>query len=246
MGTALFFDFSIEAQGGYGFALFSPAHGVYLLLCAALTAGLCALYRRSGAKQRRRLRMSLAGAAVAVELLRALVLLLAGEYGLGRLPLHLCTIAVYLTLYHALQGGWLLGQFLYAFCLPGAAAAILLPDWRCYPPIHFMTLCGFSMHLLTVAYVLTQAAGGDLRPDIRALPRCLGLMLLLAAPVYVFDRLFGTNYMFLNWPPAGTPLGWFAPLGPGFVLGYLPLAALVWAVMYTPFFRLRRKKARTE
>ena len=43
--------------------------------------------------------------------------------------------------------------------------------------------------------------------------------------------------MFLNWPPADTPLAWFAPWGRLFVLGYLPLAAALWLPMYLPFLR---------
>lgn len=39
--------------------------------------------------------------------------------------------------------------------------------------------------------------------------------------------------MFLNWPPQGTPLELFAGLGrPGYLLAYLPLAALVWLPLY--------------
>ena len=106
-----------------------------------------------------------------------------------------------------------------------------------------MTACGFALHGLLVAYALMQVLGGDLQPETNALPGCLGLMLLLALPVYGFDRLEGTNYMFLNWPPATTPLMWFAPLGrPGYLLGYLPLIAIVWAVLYGPFWHGRHKR----
>ena len=83
-------------------------------------------------------------------------------------------------------------------------------------------------------------AGGELRPDTRRAPACLGIMLLIAVPVYVFDRLMGTNYMFLNWPLPGSPLEWFAFLGrPGYLLGYIPLLAAAWTVIYAPFVKKR-------
>ena len=66
-------------------------------------------------------------------------------------------------------------------------------------------------------------------------------MLLIAVTVYVFDRLMGTNYMFLNWPLPGSPLEWFAFLGrPGYLLGYIPLLAAAWTVIYAPFVKIRR------
>ena len=182
-----------------------------------------------------------AGAALAVELLRALLLMLAGEYGLGRLPLHLCALAIYIGFLHSLRGGELTGQFLYAFCMPGAVCALLFPDWSAYPAFHFMSVSSFTLHILLVGYTLMLVAGGELRPDTRRAPACLGIMLLIAVPVYVFDRLMGTNYMFLNWPLPGSPLEWFAFLGrPGYLLGYIPLLAAAWTVIYAPFVKKRR------
>ena len=233
-----FFDCSFPEAAG--FALFSPAHLLWLLFCAGLAAGLCLLYKRAGSGKRRRFRRGLGLAVLTLELLRALVLFSQGAYDLGRLPLHLCSMAVFLTFFHGFWGGELTGQFLYALCLPGAAAALLLPDWRNCPPLCFMSCCGFTLHALTAAYPLMLLSGRDLRPDPGSAPLCLGLLLLLAGPVYLFDILTGTNYMFLNWPPEATPLAWFAFLGrPGSLLGYPLLIAAVWALLYLPF----RKKA---
>ena len=231
-----FFNLKIERGDGAGFGMFTPVHWLCVFLCVLAVVLLCAAYRRSGEKKRRRLMLAAAWLGLGLELLRALLLMLAGEYGIGRLPLHLCGIAVYAVFFHALRGGRLTGQFLYAFCMPGALAAILFPDWSYYPLLHFVTLSSFALHMLIVAYVLMPVTAGELRPDIRETPKCLGIMLLMAIPVYVFDRLTGTNYMFLNWPSEGSPLEWFAFLGrPGYVLGYLPMIAAAWAMMYFPF-----------
>ena len=61
---------------------------------------------------------------------------------------------------------------------------------------------------------------------------CLA-MLALALPVYIIDRLWELNFMFLNYPPEDTPLELFAFLGrPGYLLGMLPIAALIWLGLY--------------
>lgn len=231
-----FLDFSIVPGSKDALGLFSPLHVLWLL--AALTAWLmlCRRYKLSASAHRVRMRRAVPGSALAIELLRALLLMLAGEYSIGRLPLHLCSLAIYISFLHALRGGELAGQFLYAFCMPGAACALLFPDWSAYPAFHFMSVSSFVLHILLVGYTLMLVAGGDICPDTRHAPACLGIMLLVTLPIYIFDCFTGTNYMFLNWPSPGSPLEWFAFLGrPGYLMGYIPLLAAVWAVIYAPF-----------
>lgn len=236
-----FFDFSIDPRSGNSLGMFSFGHILWLLAALAAWLMLCRSYKRCVPARRARIRCAVAGAALATELLRSLLLMLAGEYGIGRLPLHLCALAIYISFLHALRGGELTGQFLYAFCMPGAVCALLFPDWSAYPAFHFMSVSSFALHILLVGYTLMLVAGGDICPDTRRAPACLGVMLLIAVPVYIFDRLMGTNYMFLNWPSPGSPLEWLAFLGrPGYLLGYLPLLAAAWAVIYAPFIKKRR------
>ena len=229
-----FFDFTIQ-YGAEGFGLYGVGHLLWLAVFAAMTAALSLIYRRASARGRKALRLTVAFAALAIELLRAVLLMRAGEYTLFRLPLHLCGLAVYIGVIHALSGNGLIGQFLCAFCMPGALCALLFPDWTYYPFLHFMTLSSFMLHILLVDYTLMQMLSGELTPDIRRAPVCLGIMLLIAAPVYALNMLWGTNYMFLNWPSEGSPLEWFSFLGrPGYLLGYLPLLLLAWTPIYLP------------
>ena len=234
------FDFTIKNGDTEGFEAFGPEHIIWLAVLISAGAAVCAAYKKADKNTRRCIRRAAAWGALGIELLRAALLAAAGEYNIGRLPLHLCAMAVYICALHAWRGGELTGQCLYAFCMPGAAFALIFPDWGYYPALHFMSASSFVIHGLIVTYVIMQAAAGDIIPDVRKCPQCLGLMLALALPVYVFDMVTGTNYMFLNRPSPGSPLEWFSFLGrPGFVLGYLPILAAVWAVIYYPF---RRRK----
>ena len=227
------------------FAHFSLAHFDHLLLICAAAVALCLVYRAGDGRRRRALRLSLAIGNVALSLLRGAVLMAMGEFGIERLPLHLCGMAVYFCFFHSLHPGALISQFLLAFCMPGALAALLFPDWVGYPPWGFISVCNFSIHALIVIYVLMQLAGGDIRRRARLLPACLGMMLLLAAPVYVFNSLMGTNYMFLSYPAPDSPLELFSFLGrPAYILGFLPMLTMVWAAIYLP--RGRNRGAQTE
>ena len=106
-----FFDFSIEPRSGNSLGMFSRGHVLWLLAALAAWLLLCRRYRRCTPARRVRMRRVTAGAALAIELLRSLLLMLAGEYGIGRLPLHLCALAIYISFLHSLRGGELTELF---------------------------------------------------------------------------------------------------------------------------------------
>lgn len=215
------------------FERFGFGHFLWLFAGGGGLALACFAYRKAGAEKRPRLRLLTAAAAMGLELGRAGLLMSRGLYDLGRLPLHLCSMSIYLCFFHALSGRQGLGQFLYAFTLPGAVFALLFPDWAGQPLFGFLTVSSFLLHFLLVLYPLMQAATGEIRPEPRRLPGCTGWMLLLALPVYFLNKRWNTNYMFLNLPPAGSPLALFAFLGsPGYLLGYIPLILGVWTLLY--------------
>ena len=226
-----------------GFGLFSAAHFMWLIIGTTAAVLICLLYRRADIVTRRRIRISLASVTLALELLKTILLILVGDYGIGRLPLHLCGLSIYFCFIHSFfkrAPHGVFSQFLYAFCMPGAVFALIFPDWTGYPLLSFMTFAGFLLHFLITIYVIMQVSGRDIVPDVRRLPAGMLFMLLLAAPVYFFDRATGTNYMFLNWPSPGSPLEWFSFLGrPGYLLGYIPLILITWTILYLPFM-LRR------
>lgn len=227
-----FFDYSFISFGEPGFGRFSFAHLAVLFFGALLTGLLC-MYCLPRPRAARSLSRQAALLLFLTELARAALLLSQGLYDRGRLPLHLCTLSVYLCFFHSLCRRPLLGQFLYAFSLPGAAFAMIFPDWAQYPLWHFSSLSSFLIHFLLVLYPLLSLAAGDIRPDIRRLPGCIVLMLCFALPVMAVNSLLGTNYMFLSRPPAGTPLELFAFLGPrAYLLGFIPLALLSWLLLY--------------
>lgn len=227
---------------GVGFAIYDRSHVCWLLICLAVNTALCLVYHRLGKMGRRRMCLVIGFAVLLCELLKDGNLIIHGVFSIYFLPLHLCGLAVFLTLGHSLRPSQTLGDLLYSTCMPGALFAILFPDWTAYPAFSFHSIVGFTVHMLLVAYPLMQVVSGDIQPSVRRLPRCLLILLCMVAPVYVFDRIFNANYMFLLQPAAGSPLEWFAHLlgVPGYLLGYIPMLALVWCLLYLPF---RRKKA---
>lgn len=235
-----FFDVSLALSAESGFARFGAGHIIWLGALIAFCALTAFIYRRASPTARRWLRLAVSGAAVIIEVWRGALFFFAGEYTLGRLPLHLCTMAVYLSFFHALRGGGFIAQLLYAFAMPGALAALICPDWSVYPMRSFLAASSFMLHILLVSYPLMLVFARELTPDIRQGAKMLGALLSVAVPVFFFDRLTDTNYMFLNYPAPASPLEWFAFLGrPWYILGYIPLLFTVWGIIYLPFIKRR-------
>ena len=233
----LFFTLEQDLPAGVGFALWGREHIAWLCIALALGTILCMSYRRAGARGRAALRVGTGCAVLLCEALKDVNLIVQGAFGVYYLPLHLCGLAVFFTFYHCLRPGETVGNFLYSTCMPGAAFALLFPDWTMYPAFCYHSLVAFVVHTLIVVYPLMLVCGRDLRPSVLLLPRCLAILAALAAAVYVFDRIFRANYMFLLQPAAGSPLEWFASFlgNPGYLLGYVPMLILIWGLLYLPF-----------
>ena len=161
---------------------------------------------------------------------------------LDYLPLHLCSINIFLIALHAWRRPKLLDTFLYFVCLPAACAALLFPTWAPLPPLNFMVFHSFTVHFLLALYPLALTLRGDMDPQPRAFPRCFALLAAMAVPIWFFNRAFGTNFMFLMRAGEGNPLKLFERFG-SHLLGYPVLLAAVFAVMYLLLRVLRRRTA---
>lgn len=235
-----FFD-TVETIGpGLGFSYYRVQHLLWLVAFLSVTLWSCAVYRRSGWRRRRRWQRTVAVLLVIDELFKLAMLLIGGNFMLKYLPFHLCSINIFLIAIHAWRPSGLLGNFLYLVCIPGAIAALLFPTWATLPPLNFMYLHSFTIHILLALYPIVLTAGGDIVPERREFPKCVLLLLGMAIPIYIFNRLGNTNFMFLMYPEGGSPLVWFEEHWGNHLLGYPVLIAAVMAVMSAPVFFMER------
>lgn len=219
---------------GVGFAHFDRLHLMWLMIFILFTITMCYVYRKADASRRIRLRRRMANAIAADELFKTAVLVIGGNYTADHLPLHLCSINIFLIALHARRPGRTLDNFLYAVCFPGALAALLFPGWTQLPLANFMHIHCFTVHILLAAYPIMLTVGGDIRPDVRQIPKCLGLLTGLVCIALVSNLCFGTNFMFLMEAPRGNPLRWFQDRFSSHLAGYGILIPGVLAAMYAP------------
>ncbi|MBQ3390701.1 MAG: TIGR02206 family membrane protein [Firmicutes bacterium] len=240
-----FFTYGSELPAGVGFPMYGTAHILWLLAGTGACILLLLLFRRADNEKQRKLELALGLFPVALIVLRACFLTAIGHQTVYELPLHLCALAGFLCLAHMITGKDWLGQVLYALCLPGTLLALIFPDWIYYPPVHFITIQGFLFHFGVAWYILCELSCGKIRPDIKRIWNPILFLLICVPVVYLFDRHFRTNYMFLRVPSPGSPLEWMASfMGvPGYLLGYAVMVAMVMILMYLAeivFDKLRR------
>lgn len=234
-----FMDTNETIAAGVGFALFGPLHLIELGLCVLLTL-LCALrYRRAGETARRNLRVTFAVLLILDEVFKHAMLLLGGRWLPAYLPLHLCSINVFLVAFHAWNPSKAVSDFLYCICLPAAVAALLFPNWSSLPLGNFMHLHSLSIHFLLAAYPVMLLAGGEVRRNPRQIPRCLLILLALAAVALAANLVLDTNFMFLMRAPENSPLTWFETALGNHLLGFPIIITAVLFVMYLPLPKRR-------
>ncbi len=227
---------------GVGFVLFDRVHLTWLAVLVILCVGGSLLYRRMTQRGRRTVRLVIAGLLLLDELWKMFGLIAFGNYLADYLPLHLCSVNIFLIAFHSLRPSKALDNFLYTVCIPGAMAAMLFSTWTALPPWNFMHLHSFTVHILLVLYPVMLTAGGDIRPDIRELPKSLGILAALAAVVFVVNKLLNTNFFFLEYAEPGNPLYLFEQAFGSHLLGFPVIIFGVLLVMHTPWLLLRRAK----
>ena len=227
---------------GMGFAHYGKLHLCWLAAFAVLVLVNCIWYRRLGQKGRRIWCIVVAALLVLDELYKQIPLFITGHFTFGYLPLHLCSINIFVIAFHAIKPTKTVGNFLYTVCIPGAMAALLFPTWNALPAANYMLIHSFTVHILLALYPIVLTVGGDIRPELREVPKALLLLLGLAAVALISNLIFDANFMFLMYAEPGNPLYLFKELWGSHLLGFPVIIAGILLVMHTPWVIAKRIK----
>ena len=225
---------------GLGFSMFDSTHLAWLAFFALFALAASLFYRKSGEGRRRIIRYVFAALLVVNELFKQTCLIVGGNFSVDYLPLHLCSVNIFLIAYHVFRKNEALDNFLYLVCIPGAVAALLAPTWTELPFGNFMHMHSFSVHVMLATYPIMLTAGGDIRPDVRRIPKSLLVLLGLGGVALAANLLLDTNFMFLMCAEQGNPLYWFETHWGSHLLGFPVLIAAVVAVMNLPWVLVRK------
>lgn len=230
---------------GVGFPQFGPIHLTWLAIAAVIIAVNCVAYRKMKPAGRDKWNKTMAILLIANELFKHTMLLIGGNFTPDYLPLHLCSINIFLIAIHAWRPSTMLSNFLYTVCIPGAMAALLFPTWTALPVLNFMHLHSTTIHIQLVMYPMVLAVNGVLKPSVKGIPKCLGLLMILAGVALAANLILDTNFMFLMEAEPGNPLYAFEQLFGSHLIGFPILITAVLVVMYVPMELYRRHKRKT-
>ena len=228
---------------GEGFPMFGLCHILWLCLAALVCVVLCLVYRRVSSQIKSKILSIIAVLLLADELFKHIMLLIGGHWMIDYLPLHLCSINIFVCTAHAFRPTTAKSEFPYAVCLPAALMALLFPSWTSLPFGNFMHMHSFTVHILLLLYPLLLLSGGY-RPVPRHLRKVMISLLILCPPIYLLNKLTDSNFMFLNNPGNGNPLSLFEAFfgNPGYLIGMPILLVLIWFLLYLPFYLMARGK----
>ena len=230
---------------GVGFSHYGLLHFVWLFLFVVLVVGNCLWYRKMNQMRRSRWKKVIAVLLLLDELYKVVFLIAGGRYTPDYLPLHLCSINIFIIAIHAWKPSKMLSGFLYTVCIPGALAALLFPTWTSLPLANFMHIHSFTVHILLAMYPLVLGIAGELKPEVRKIPQYLLLLLLMAIPIYGINLLLDTNFMFLMSADPGNPLYLFEQMWGNHLLGFPVLIVAILLVMFVPMVIFRKLRSRT-
>lgn len=227
-----------QLPAGMGFSLYDSGHLSALTGCLAAAFLALLLFRRRSLLAQNRFMKLLSLSMLVMEVIKDLILAALNAFSVGYLPLHLCSLSMFVCLYYAWHpDSRAAGHILYSVVLPGAICALLFPNWTKFPLLHFQSVHSFLYHTLLVLFSLMPVVYGRFRPGLRgALPSLL-FLLAVSLPVGILNRFLGTNYMFLRGPSKGSPLEALTVLPGqyGYLVGYLILVLAVIVFMNLPF-----------
>lgn len=227
-----FMDTTGTIPENVGFHHFDSLHFTWLALAVLLILWLSITYRKQSDEKRAKTRKILAAALIVDELWKMFWLAVGHRYELGYLPLHLCSINIFLIAYHCFRPNKTLDNFLYIVCIPGALAALLFPSWSSLPLVNFMHLHSFTVHTLLVAYPVVLLVNGEITPNIRELPKALLMLFVFGLIALTVNILFDENFMFLMYADPGNPLYFFEEAFGSHVIGFPVIITAIIIVMY--------------
>lgn len=238
-------DFFNPNYTGEPFQLFGPKHLIVLAIVLAIILWLIFGWKNPTEKAKRRARYFLAGTLFVWESGWHIWSFWGGTWTITyNLPLHVCSIMVWLSIVMLLTKNYRIYEFAYFIGIAGALQPLLTPEAGIYGLWHFRALQTLIAHgtLVIVPIYLTTKEG--FRPSWNSLIRvAIGTNLYMIL-IHFINLAIGSNYLFtVGKPPTASLLDVLGPW-PFYLLAMEAIGFAIFFILYLPFMvkDLRAKK----
>jgi len=165
-----------------------------------------------------------------------------GLYSIQKmLPLHLCSMLVWLTPIMLLTKNYRLYELAFFWGIGGASMAMLTPDIASYGFPHYRFFQVFVSHGSIILAACYATFVDHMRPTWKSMLRVIVLLNIFAVVVYAINILIGANYMFVvHKPETASIYDLFGPW-PWYLLVSEALCVVIFLLLYIPFTIKDRK-----
>lgn len=151
------------------------------------------------------------------------------------LPLHLCSILIWLSGFMLITRNYRIYEFIYFLGIGGAFQYLVTPDLGIYGFPHFRYFQAFLSHglLLTSGLYMTTVEG--FRPTWKSMLRVAVWSNIYMAVIFPINVLIGSNYLMINGKPATASLLNLLPPWPIYILYMEAIGIVTCLILYLPF-----------
>ena len=159
------------------------------------------------------------------------------------LPLHLCSLFVFLSAVMLVTRSYPIFEFAYFLGIGGALQALITPDAGIYGFPHFRFIQTMLSHGLIVSAALYMLIVENYRPTWRSLGKVALWGNVYMLVVFGLNLLLGSNYMYLAHKPATASAIDFLGPWPLYLLWLELIALALFLLMALPFVKRGRLRA---
>jgi hypothetical integral membrane protein (TIGR02206 family) len=227
--------FFSKGWDGSPFILFEAAHLVILLIIVVVNIW---LLRFKGASEptRKAVRWTMAIILWVNEAAWHVWNLYLGTWNIqSMLPLHMCSILIWLSGFMLIFRNYTIYEFVYFLGIGAGLQALLTPDVGIYNFPHFRFLQAFIGHgmMLTSGVYMTTVEG--FRPTWKSVLKVIVISNIYMVIIFFFNSAIGSNYLMVNGKPPVASIIDLMPPWPYYLIYVEIIGIVTCLLLYVPF-----------
>jgi hypothetical integral membrane protein (TIGR02206 family) len=221
---------------GPPFELFGPGHLIALVIILFLNLSFLVWRKRAGEKTRSWFRYGLAAILLIDEAAWHAWNVSTGQWSIQTtLPLHICSIFVFLSAYMLITRNKAIYPFAYFLGISGALQALLTPDAGVYGFPHFRAFQVMISHGAIITAALYMTLVEEMCPTWKEAVRVFLISNVYMVLVGIINFLIGSNYLFIaRKPDTASLLDMLGPW-PWYILAIEAIGIIMILILYLPF-----------